>query len=127
MHMGFSFLIPRFIQEVLAHLIFSGTEYDVVSWWRLNSHKYLILAEMAKDVLAMQVTSIASESAFSTSGRLIDSFRSFLTHYMIEVLMCTGKWMKADINICEKHFVINAQMLAEVQLHNKLEKGTFSS
>lgn len=26
-----------------------GVEYDVLSWWRLNSHKYLILAEIACD------------------------------------------------------------------------------
>ena len=105
---------------------FLGTEYDVLSWWKLNCQKYPILAEMAKDVLAMQVSSVASESAFSTSGRLIDPFRSCLTHYMIEVLMCTEQWMKADINLCEKR-VTNAQMLAEVELHDKLEKGTFSS
>ena len=105
---------------------FLGTEYDVLSWWKLNCQKYPILAEMSKDVLAMQVSSVASESAFSTSGRLIDPFRSCLTHYMIEVLMCTEQWMKADINMCERR-VTNAQMLAEVELHDKLEKGTFSS
>ena len=105
---------------------FLGTEYDVLSWWKLNCQKYPILAEMAKDVLAMQVSSLASESAFSTSGRLIDPFRSCLTHYMIEVLMCTEQWMKADINMCERR-VTNAQMLAEVELHDNLEKGTFSS
>lgn len=35
--------------------------------------------------------------------------------------------MKADINVSEKHVVTNAQMLADVELHDKLEKGTFSS
>ena len=105
---------------------FLGTEYDVLSWWRLNCQKYMVLAEMAKDLFAMQVSSVASESAFSTSGRLIDPFRSCLTHYMIEVLMCTEQWMKTDINMCERR-VTNAQMLAEVEVHDKLEKGTFSS
>ncbi|KAF8045994.1 hypothetical protein N665_4139s0001 [Sinapis alba] len=47
---------------------FLGTEYDVLAWWRLNCQKYPILAEMAKDILAMQVSSVASESAFSTSA-----------------------------------------------------------
>ena len=98
----------------------------MLSWWRLNYQKYPVLAEMARDVFAMQVSYVASESAFSTSGRLIDPFRSCLTHYMIEVLMCTEQWMKADINLCDKR-VTNAQMLAEVELHDKLEKGTLCS
>lgn len=34
--------------------------------------------------------------------------------------------MKDDINLSEKR-VTNAQMLAEVELHDKLERGTFSS
>ncbi|KAF8108440.1 hypothetical protein N665_0109s0061 [Sinapis alba] len=103
-----------------------GTEYDVLSWWRLNSPKYPVLSEMAKDVFAMQVSSVASESAFSTSGRLIDPYRSCLTHYMIEVLMCTEQWMKSDIKLREKRVVTNAQMLADFELHDKLEKGQFS-
>lgn len=103
-----------------------GTEYDVLSWWRVNSPKYPVLAEMAKDIFAMQVSSVASESAFSTSGRLIDPYRSCLTHYMIEVLMCTEQWMKSDIKLREKRVATNTQMLADLELHDKLEKGQFS-
>ena len=69
--------------------LMSGTEYDVLSFWRVNSGKYPVLSTLAKDVLAMQVSSVASESAFSTSGRILDPSRSCLTHFMIEVLMCT--------------------------------------
>ncbi|XP_013594980.1 PREDICTED: zinc finger BED domain-containing protein RICESLEEPER 2-like [Brassica oleracea var. oleracea] len=64
-----------------------GIPFDVLGWWRNNSSKYPILAAIAKDVLAMQVSSVASESAFSTSNRILDPSRSCLTHYMIEVLM----------------------------------------
>ncbi|KAL0785403.1 hypothetical protein Bca101_001649 [Brassica carinata] len=99
-----------------------GAEYDVLSWWRLHGPKYPVLAEMAKDVFAMQVSSVASESAFSTSGRLIDPYRSCLTHYMIEVLMCTEQWMKSDIKLREKRVLTNAQMLADFELHDNLER-----
>ncbi|EOA22943.1 hypothetical protein CARUB_v10003680mg, partial [Capsella rubella] len=60
----------------------------------VNSGKYPILSMIAKDILAMQVSSVALEAAFSTSNRLLDSSRSCLTHYMIEVLMCTKQWLK---------------------------------
>jgi len=55
-----------------------GMEWDVLSWWRLNSQKYPVLSEIARDVLAMQVSSVASESAFSTSGRLLEPSRAAL-------------------------------------------------
>ncbi|EOA18445.1 hypothetical protein CARUB_v10006988mg [Capsella rubella] len=82
--------------------VMHGMEYDVLSWWKVNAHKYPILAEIARDVLAVQVSSVASESAFSTSGRIISPARSSLTHYMVEVLMCLDQWMKQDISLSQK-------------------------
>ncbi|CAD5324764.1 unnamed protein product [Arabidopsis thaliana] len=55
------------------HLL-KGIEYDVLDWWKLNSGKFPVLSLIAKDILAMQVSSVASESAFSTSGRVLDPF-----------------------------------------------------
>lgn len=69
--------------------LMNGVEYDVLSWWKVNSGRFPVLSEIARDVLAMQVLSVASESAFSTSKRVLEPSRSCLTHYMIEVLMCT--------------------------------------
>lgn len=65
------------------------TNYDVLSWWRVNTPKILVLSELARDLLAMQVSSVASEACCSTSGCIVSPQRSYLTHYMIEVLMCT--------------------------------------
>ncbi|EOA37750.1 hypothetical protein CARUB_v10012565mg [Capsella rubella] len=101
-----------------------GTELDVLSWWRVNSFKYPVLAEMVKDVLAMQVSSVASESAFSTSGRILDPHRSCLTHYMIEVLMCTEQWMRQDIKSgADPTVITSAQLLSEFEMFDQLEKG----
>ena len=80
---------------------------------------------MAKDLFAMQVSSVASESAFSTSGRIIEPYRSCLTHYMVEVLMCTEQWMKQEIRF-EESVLTNAQILAEVQYEDDLQRGKFS-
>ncbi|WZZ33571.1 hypothetical protein YC2023_016972 [Brassica napus] len=77
---------------------------------------------MAKDVLAIQVSSIASESAFSTSNRILDPSRSCLTHYMIELLMCTKQWLKCEIRINEKIVVSNQQLIAEIELPDELQK-----
>ncbi|XP_056850857.1 zinc finger BED domain-containing protein RICESLEEPER 2-like [Raphanus sativus] len=98
-----------------------GVDFDVLSWWKLHHIKFHVLSEMARDLLAMQVSSVASESAFSTSGRILEPYRSCLTHYMTEVLMCTEQWMHADIKLSEQ-VRTNEQMLSEVELLDRLEK-----
>lgn len=103
-----------------------GVEYDVLSWWRKNTSKFPILSEIARDVLALQVSSVASESAFSTSGRLLEPHRSCLTHYMVEVLMCTEQWLKQDIKM-ESRVLSNAQILADLEDMDKLERGNIKN
>ena len=58
--------------------------------------------------------SLVNESAFSTSGRILDDFRTSLTPFMIEALVCTQDWLKraTPIDIAE-----NTEELA------KLEEG----
>ena len=101
-----------------------GFEFDILAWWKMHQTKFPVFAK-DRDLLAMQVSSVASESAFSTSGRILEPYRSCLTHYMIEVLMCSEQWMKADIKFSEK-VQTNEQLLAEVEMLDKLEKGMFS-
>ncbi|GAA0165153.1 hypothetical protein LIER_39924 [Lithospermum erythrorhizon] len=39
---------------------------DILQWWKLNSIRYPILSKVARDVLAILVSTVASEQAFST-------------------------------------------------------------
>ncbi|KAL0741353.1 hypothetical protein Bca4012_082866 [Brassica carinata] len=96
------------------------TEYDVLSWWKVNSPKFSVLSTVARDVLAMQVSSVASESAFSTSGLVLDPSRSCLTHFMIEVLMCTEQWLKCEIKFKGKGVIRKEQMLSELENQDEL-------
>lgn len=69
-------------------------EINVLEWWKVNSGRYPILAKIARDVLAIPITTVASESAFSTSERVLDPYRSSLTPTTIEALICTQDWLK---------------------------------
>ncbi|XP_056854989.1 zinc finger BED domain-containing protein RICESLEEPER 2-like [Raphanus sativus] len=62
-----------------------GFEFDILGWWKVHRIKFPVLAEMARDLLAMQ------------------------------------QWMKADIKFAEK-VQTNEQILAEVEMLDKLEK-----
>ncbi|XP_070043240.1 zinc finger BED domain-containing protein RICESLEEPER 2-like [Nicotiana tomentosiformis] len=71
-------------------------EFDVLLWWKLNSARFHVLAEMARDVLAVPVSSVASECAFSMGGRLLDSFRSSLTPKLVQTLVCLQDWLRNE-------------------------------
>ncbi|KAG8388283.1 hypothetical protein BUALT_Bualt02G0109500 [Buddleja alternifolia] len=73
----------------------SSKDFDILNWWKKNTLKYPVLSKVARDVLAIPVSTIASKSAFSTSGRVIDPFRSSLSPKMVEALICAQNWLKS--------------------------------
>ncbi|XP_077226251.1 zinc finger BED domain-containing protein RICESLEEPER 2-like [Tasmannia lanceolata] len=72
--------------------------FDILSWWKLNGRKYPMVAQIARDVLAIPISTVASESAFSTGGRVLDEYRSSLKPSTVEALICTHDWLKAKGN-----------------------------
>lgn len=72
------------------------TNFDILNWWRVQQCRYPTLAKMARDMLAIPVSTVASESAFSTGGRVLDSFRTNLTPRMVEALVCSRDWIRAS-------------------------------
>jgi hypothetical protein len=81
----------------------TDTKIDILFWWKVNAHRFPILAHMSRDVLAIPISTVAAESAFSTSGRILDDFRTSLTPFMLEALVCTQDWLRrtTPINIQE--------------------------
>ena len=54
------------------------------------------MSKITRDLLAVQVSTVSSKSAFSCGGRLLDSFRSSLLPRMVEALMCSRDWLLAN-------------------------------
>ncbi|OMP00246.1 hypothetical protein COLO4_12799 [Corchorus olitorius] len=69
-------------------------DFDVLLWWKVNSPRFPILSSLAKDVLVVPVSRVASESAFSTGGRVLDPFRSSLLPKHVQALVCGQDWLK---------------------------------
>ncbi|XP_012575595.1 zinc finger BED domain-containing protein RICESLEEPER 2-like [Cicer arietinum] len=84
--------LERYLEESLESR--SSTNFDVLNWWRLNSSRFPILAKIAKDLLAIPISTVAFESSFTTGGRVIDEYRSCLTPQTVEALVCTASWLK---------------------------------
>ncbi|KAH1242186.1 Zinc finger BED domain-containing protein RICESLEEPER 2 [Glycine max] len=55
-----------------------AVDFDILMWWKFNGIKYPTLQAIAKDILAIPVSTIASESAFSTRGQVLSPHRSRL-------------------------------------------------
>lgn len=58
--------------------------FDIVDRWRVNSSRYRVIFKVAHDVLAILVSTVASESSFSIRGYV------FWTHFIINLLMFVG-------------------------------------
>ena len=72
---------------------------DVLSYWKGNQYRYPQIAVMARDVLSIPVTTVASESTFSNSGRVLDQYRSALKPDVVEALVCSRDWLFGNLGI----------------------------
>ncbi|KAK2642793.1 hypothetical protein Ddye_024556 [Dipteronia dyeriana] len=59
--------------------------FNVLAWWKNSLVKFPILSLIAREVFAIPVSTMASESAFSTGSRILDPFTSSLTHKSMKV------------------------------------------
>ncbi|CAH9076987.1 unnamed protein product [Cuscuta europaea] len=72
-------------------------DFNILLWWKVNGVKYPTLQAIAKDILAIPVSTVVSESAFSASGRLVSPHRNRLHPKTIEALMCAQSWLWNNI------------------------------
>ncbi|KAK4370496.1 hypothetical protein RND71_009971 [Anisodus tanguticus] len=66
---------------------------DVLGFWKDNRLRYLELSLMARDVLSVPITTIASESSFSIGGCVIEKFRSSILPANAKAQLCTRDWI----------------------------------
>ena len=71
--------------------------FDILAWWKANGSKYPTLHVIARDILTIHVSTVTSESAFSTSGRFVSPHRNRLHPKTLEALMCAQNWLWAEI------------------------------
>ena len=72
-------------------------DFDILTWWKANGPEYPTLQWIARDILAIPVSTVASESTFSTSGRYLSPHRSKLHPKTVKALMCAQNWLWARI------------------------------
>ncbi|XP_059429114.1 zinc finger BED domain-containing protein RICESLEEPER 2-like [Corylus avellana] len=89
------------------------TDFDALAWWKCNALKYRILSRMAKDILVVPISTVASESSFSASGKVIEPHRASLSPDIVHMLLCGSNWVRTLHGIKKKSA---GEKLVEVEL-----------
>jgi len=90
--------------------------FDIMKWWKRNATRFSIMSRMSRDLLAIPISTVASELAFSSCGRTLDDFRTSLTPTMVERLVCTNDWL------CGNNYI---SVEEDTEALAKLEEGNF--
>jgi hypothetical protein len=90
--MKFKSELDRYLEEELVSV--HTDNFKILDWWKVAGTRYPTLRKVARDIFAIPVSTVASESAFSTSGRVISEHRSRLTPEIVEALMCSQDWLR---------------------------------
>ncbi|KAA0068065.1 putative transposase [Cucumis melo var. makuwa] len=61
----------------------------------VNSSRFKIISQVARDIYSIPISTVTSESAFSAGGQVLDSFRSSLTPQTAEALICAQNWIQS--------------------------------
>lgn len=92
-------------------------DFNILTWWKDSSERYPILSGIATNVLAIPTSTVASESVFSTGGRILDCYRSSLSPKTVEALICSQQWLRSTSTECKIE-----DLLEEIQKLEIVEK-----
>nr|GEX72717.1 transposase [Tanacetum cinerariifolium] len=85
-----SFEYERYVHSYfVTHLQTTEFEtFDVLGFWKAKETMFPVLSRTAMDILSVQATLVASESAFLTSEGVLSIRRTRLTPASLEMCMC---------------------------------------
>ena len=94
--------------------VVDGEKFDVLKFWEGQMPVYPVLASLARDVLAIPITSVASESSFSMGGRILNKYRGTMLSKHVEVMVTAQNWSRGYFcDIDEDVLVVGKEMEVE--------------
>jgi len=68
-------------------------DLNVLEFWKINQEKYGELSCLARDVLSVPLTTVASKSSFSIGGKILSKWKSSYIPINVEALIMTRSWL----------------------------------
>ncbi|KAK1272218.1 hypothetical protein QJS04_geneDACA020942 [Acorus gramineus] len=84
------------VKTIISRISDEMENFDLLQWWKAHEVTFPVLSIMARDLLTPPVSTVASESSFSTSGRILSERRTRLAASSLEALICLKDWSDAD-------------------------------
>jgi hypothetical protein len=61
--------LDRYLDD--EYVLVKTDNFKILDWWKVAGTRYPTLTKIARDIFAIPISTVASESAFSTSGRVL--------------------------------------------------------
>ncbi|XP_038885835.1 zinc finger BED domain-containing protein RICESLEEPER 2-like [Benincasa hispida] len=89
-------------------------DFNILQWWKMNSHQFEVPSRMARDILAIPISTVAYKLVFSSGGRVFDSSHCSLAPKTVEALICTQIWLHSGpIDLEVQHDLEEASFFEE--------------
>lgn len=115
--------VQRWWEDPRIHV--SASEKEVQAFWQAKGYDFKIIAQMARDHMAIPGTSAASERVFSSGGDILTKKRNKLTGEHVRHLLCLRSWgvyVEADdFEFMKEDDAVDVE--AEVEAHPQGGKG----
>lgn len=78
-------------------------DVNILSWWKTHQELYPILAQMARDYLAIMASSVPVERLFSAASLIMTKNRCAMKSESLRARLCVNAWSKCKLRkeICE--------------------------
>ena len=110
--------VERYLIEGCEDL--NDDKLDILGWWKSNTLKYKTLSKVAQHVLAIPISTVASESTFNACDRVLDHFWSSLSPATVQALICCQNWLHHRSILTDIKSLIN-----DLETYENLESGNF--